>query len=138
MVLLGKLYWITSLLGHLFSMCEKIAHAEAESFWLFHLLMAHFRDHFVRSLDRDRMSGIGSTIARMNFRLRQFDEDLWHNLEEKGIAPEYYSFRWLTVLCTQEFEVPDVWRIWDSVLADTGGIEKDYDFLLDFGCAMVW
>ncbi|KAG0044755.1 hypothetical protein BGZ83_009969 [Gryganskiella cystojenkinii] len=113
------------------------AHAEAESFWLFHLLMAHFRDHFVRSLDRDRMSGIGSTIARMNFRLRQFDEDLWQNLEEKGIAPEYYSFRWLTVLCTQEFEVPDVWRIWDSVLADTGGIEKDYDFLLDFGCAMV-
>ncbi|GJJ78955.1 hypothetical protein EMPS_11314 [Entomortierella parvispora] len=113
------------------------AHAEAESFWLFHLLMAHFRDHFVRSLDRDRMSGIGSTIARMNFRLRQFDEDLWQNLEDKGIAPEYYSFRWLTVLCTQEFEVPDVWRIWDSVLADIGGVEKDYDFLLDFGCAMV-
>ncbi|KAF9194134.1 hypothetical protein BGZ50_006613, partial [Haplosporangium sp. Z 11] len=113
------------------------AHAEAESFWLFHLLMAHFRDHFVRSLDRDRVSGIGSTIARMNLRLRQFDEDLWRNLEDKGIAPEYYSFRWLTVLCTQEFEVPDVWRIWDSILADTGGIEKDHDFLLDFGCAMV-
>ncbi|KAG0072093.1 hypothetical protein BGZ89_008180 [Linnemannia elongata] len=113
------------------------AHAEAESFWLFHLLMAHFRDHFVRSLDRDRVSGIGSTIARMNGRLRHFDEDLWQDLEEKGIAPEYYSFRWLTVLCTQEFEVPDVWRIWDSVLADTGGVEKDYDFLLDFGCAMV-
>ncbi|KFH66539.1 hypothetical protein MVEG_07064 [Podila verticillata NRRL 6337] len=113
------------------------AHAEAESFWLFHLLMAHFRDHFVRSLDRDRTSGIGSTIARMNFRLRQFDEYLWQNLEDKGIAPEYYSFRWLTVLCTQEFEVPDVWRIWDSVLADTGGMERDYDFLLDFGCAMV-
>ncbi|KAF9918781.1 hypothetical protein BX616_005790 [Lobosporangium transversale] len=113
------------------------AHAEAESFWLFHLLMAHFRDHFVRSLDRDRTSGIGSTIARMNFRLRQFNEQLWQNLEDKGIAPEYYSFRWLTVLCTQEFEMPDVWRIWDSILADTGGIEKDYDFLLDFGCAMV-
>ncbi|KAF9926067.1 hypothetical protein FBU30_004288 [Linnemannia zychae] len=114
------------------------AHAEAESFWLFHLLMAHFRDHFVRSLDRDRVSGIGSSIARMNLRLKQFDEELWQDLEEKGIAPEYYSFRWLTVLCTQEFEVPDVWRIWDSVLADTGGVEKDYDFLLDLGCAMVW
>ncbi|KAG0341323.1 hypothetical protein BG004_006066 [Podila humilis] len=113
------------------------AHAEAESFWLFHLMMAHFRDHFVRSLDRDRTSGIGSTIARMNLRLRQFDEYLWQNLEEKGIAPEYYSFRWLTVLCTQEFEVPDVWRIWDSIFADTGGVERDYDFLLDFGCAMV-
>ncbi|KAF9357810.1 hypothetical protein BGX26_003029 [Mortierella sp. AD094] len=113
------------------------AHAEAESFWLFHLLMAHFRDHFVRSLDRDRTSGIGSTIARMNSRLRRFDEHLWQNLEDKGIAPEYYSFRWLTVLFTQEFEVPDVWRIWDSVLADTGGVERDYDFLLDFGCAMV-
>ncbi|KAG0007145.1 hypothetical protein BGZ65_003665, partial [Modicella reniformis] len=113
------------------------AHAEAESFWLFHLLMAHFRDHFVRSLDRDRTSGIGSSIARMNARLRQFDEQLWRNLEGKGIAPEYYGFRWLTVLCTQEFEMPDVWRIWDTILADTGGVERDYDFLLDFGCAMV-
>ncbi|KAF9347282.1 hypothetical protein BGX34_003256 [Mortierella sp. NVP85] len=113
------------------------AHAEAESFWLFHLLMAHFRDHFVRSLDRDRTSGIGSSIARMNSRLRQFDEQIWQNLEGKGIAPEYYGFRWLTVLCTQEFEMPDVWRIWDSILADTGGVERDYDFLLDFGCAMV-
>ncbi|KAF9438625.1 hypothetical protein BGZ76_006370 [Entomortierella beljakovae] len=113
------------------------AHAEAESFWLFHLLMSHSRDHFVRSLDRDRTSGIGSTIARMNLRLKEFDEQLWRNLEEKGIAPEYYSFRWLTVLFTQEFEVPDVWRIWDSVLADTCGEEKQDDFLLDFGCAMV-
>src|SRR5690606_41938709 len=74
-----------------------VAHAEAESFWLFHLLMAHFRDHFVRSLDRDRVSGIGSTIARMNLRLRQIDEELWWQLNDKGIAPEYYSFRWLTV-----------------------------------------
>ncbi|KAG0235553.1 hypothetical protein BGX31_004213 [Mortierella sp. GBA43] len=113
------------------------AHAEAESFWLFHLLMAHFRDHFVRSLDRDRTSGIGSSIARMNSRLKQFDEQLWKNLEGKAIAPEYYAFRWLTVLCTQEFEMPDVWRIWDSVLSDTGGPERDYDFLLDLGCAMV-
>ncbi|KAF9114441.1 hypothetical protein BGX27_010828 [Mortierella sp. AM989] len=72
----------------------------------------------------------------MNSRLRQFDEHLWQNLEDKGIAPEYYTFRWLTVLFTQEFEMPDVWRIWDSVLADTGGVERDYDFLLDFGCAM--
>ncbi|KAF9975851.1 hypothetical protein BGZ73_000302 [Actinomortierella ambigua] len=116
---------------------ESRAHAEAESFWLFHNMMAHFRDHFVRSLDRDRLSGIGSTIARMNQRLRQHDEELWQNLEDKGIAPEYYSFRWLTVLCTQEFDVPDVWRIWDSVLADTGGPGRDYDFLLDFCCAMV-
>ncbi|KAF9166472.1 hypothetical protein DFQ26_007760 [Actinomortierella ambigua] len=89
------------------------------------------------SRDRDRVSGIGSTIARMNQRLWQHDEELWENLEDKGIAPEYYSFRWLTVLCTQEFDVPDVWRIWDSILADTGGPGRDYEFLLDFSCAMV-
>ncbi len=34
------------------------------------------------------------------------------------VAPFFYSFRWLTLLLSQEFELPDVLRLWDSFFAD--------------------
>jgi hypothetical protein len=50
-----------------------------------------------------------------------------------GLAPQFYSFRWITLLLSQEFELPDgtrviqctvmmfvrtVMRLWDSLFAD--------------------
>ncbi|CAG8440304.1 2077_t:CDS:10 [Acaulospora morrowiae] len=115
------------------------AHAEADSFFVFTLMMSHIRDHFVRSLDMDDKTGIGHTMMKMNRRLRTFEPELWADLERKSLHPTYYSFRWLTVMLSQEFALPDVIRLWDSILADhddeetTGGFE----FLLDFSCAML-
>jgi len=34
------------------------------------------------------------------------------------VDARYYSFRWLSLFLTQEFELPDVLRLWDSFLAD--------------------
>lgn len=42
-------------------------------------------------------------------------------------------FRWISLILSQEFPLPDVVRIWDSVLAD----EKRFDFLLYICCAMI-
>ncbi|CAG8588826.1 15267_t:CDS:2 [Funneliformis mosseae] len=94
------------------------AHAEADSFFVFTLLMAHIRDHFVRSLDSDEATGIGHTMKKLNRRLKTYALDLWRDLEIKSLYPTYYSFRWLTVMLTQEFALPDVIRLWDSILAD--------------------
>ena len=41
--------------------------------------------------------------------------------------------RWLTLMLSQEFALPDVLRIWDSLLAD----ETRSDFLIDVCTAMV-
>ncbi|CAF4351510.1 unnamed protein product, partial [Rotaria magnacalcarata] len=46
----------------------------------------------------------------------------------------FYAFRWLTLLLSQEFHLPDVLRIWDSLFVDH---EKYLDFLLYICCAMV-
>lgn len=43
------------------------------------------------------------------------------------------TFRWISLILSQEFPLPDVVRIWDSVLAD----EKRFDFLLYICCAMI-
>ena len=42
-------------------------------------------------------------------------------------------FRWLTLMLSQEFPLPDVLRIWDSLLSD----ETRSDFLIDVSTAMI-
>ncbi|XP_054249256.1 TBC1 domain family member 13 isoform X2 [Indicator indicator] len=53
--------------------------------------------------------------------------------QEQNIKPQFFAFRWLTLLLSQEFLLPDVIRIWDSLFADA----KRFDFLLLVCCAML-
>ena len=48
---------------------------------------------------------------------------------------KYFSHfrRWLTLMLSQEFPLPDVLRIWDSLLSD----ETRSDFLIDVCTAMI-
>jgi hypothetical protein len=42
-------------------------------------------------------------------------------------------FRWITLLLSQEFPLPDVLRIWDTLFSD----ESRFDFLIYVCCAMI-
>lgn len=44
-----------------------------------------------------------------------------------------FETRWLTLLLSQEFPLPDVMRIWDSLFAD----ENRFSFLIHICCAMI-
>jgi len=37
------------------------------------------------------------------------------------VNPQFFAFRWITLLLTQEFPFPDAVRIWDTLLADPRG-----------------
>ncbi|KAH6596201.1 hypothetical protein BASA50_005242 [Batrachochytrium salamandrivorans] len=126
---------------------ESRAHAEADSFFLFTALMSEFRDHFIRHLDNvtERASkvsacsassldsaslaahqvsehtqetGIGESMNRLWRLLHQVDPELHKNLNQKKLEPVFFSFRWLSVLFTQEFSLPDIIRVWDALFAD--------------------
>lgn len=64
--------------------------------------------------------------------LKERDPLLFAYLEEQQMRPQFYSFRWLTLLLSQEFALPDVIRVWDSLFAD----ESRFDFLIYVCCAM--
>ena len=49
--------------------------------------------------------------------LQEVDAELVASLEEKQLKPEFFAFRWITVLLSQEFALPDVIRLWDSLFA---------------------
>ncbi|XP_063607171.1 TBC1 domain family member 13-like [Penaeus indicus] len=92
--------------------------AEADCFWCFISLMGEIRDFFIRTLDESE-SGIGAMMNRLMANLRQHDHQLWDRLRVQELKPQFFSFRWLTLLLSQEFDLPDVIRVWDSLFADS-------------------
>ncbi|EPS69078.1 hypothetical protein M569_05686, partial [Genlisea aurea] len=114
---------------------ENVAYAEADSFFCFVELLSSVRDNFVQQLDNS-VVGIRATISRLSQLLKEQDEELWRHLEitTKVVKPEFYAFRWITLLLTQEFKFSESVLIWDALLSDPGGVQ---DTLLRVCCAML-
>ncbi|XP_043214609.1 TBC1 domain family member 13-like isoform X2 [Amphibalanus amphitrite] len=107
-------------------------HAEADTFGVFTNLMSEIRDFFIKTLD-DSHSGINFRLRLLMERLHHHDPHLAVRLKVQQLYPQYFAFRWMTLLLSQEFTLPDVIRIWDSLFAD----EKRFDFLTEVCCAMM-
>lgn len=53
-------------------------------------------------------------------------------LQNVQVDPQFYAFRWITLLLTQEFSFHTVLRIWDALLSHPFGIQVFlYFFLID-------
>ncbi|KAK8365084.1 hypothetical protein V6Z12_A02G027500 [Gossypium hirsutum] len=110
------------------------ANAEADTFFCFVELLSGFRDHFCQQLDNSNV-GIRSTITRLSQLLKEHDEELWRHLEvTTKVNPQFYAFRWITLLLTQEFNFADSLHIWDTLLSDPEG---PLETLLRVCCAML-
>ncbi|XP_068695317.1 TBC1 domain family member 13-like isoform X1 [Montipora foliosa] len=125
--IIGPLYYVFSSDPN----AEWQEHVEADAFFCFTNLMSEIRDNFIKSLD-DSECGIGSMMKSVRRLLKERDPLLFSYLEEQQMRPQFYSFRWLTLLLSQEFALPDVIRVWDSLFAD----ESRFDFLIYVCCAM--
>ncbi|GJX79929.1 TBC1 domain family member 13-like protein isoform X1 [Tanacetum coccineum] len=110
------------------------ANAEADTFFCFVELLSGFRDYFCQQLDNS-IVGIRSAISRMSQLLKQHDEELWRHLEvTTKVNPQFYAFRWITLLLTQEFNFTDSLHIWDTLLSNPEGPQET---LLRVCCAML-
>jgi len=107
-------------------------HAEADSFFCFTHLMGEIKDNFLKTLD-DSACGIGHDMSQLIELLKRSDSELAEDLEKKHIKPQFFAFRWITLLLSQEFNLPDVIRLWDSLFADP----DRFDFLIQVCCAML-
>ncbi|KAJ4968091.1 hypothetical protein NE237_014792 [Protea cynaroides] len=113
---------------------ENAASAEADTFFCFVELLSGFRDNFCQKLDNS-VVGIRSTITKLSTLLKEHDEELWRHLEvTTKVNPQFYAFRWITLLLTQEFNFADIIHIWDSLLSDPEGPQET---LLRICCAML-
>lgn len=72
----------------------------------------------------DSEAGIQAALSKFSTSLRHFDNQLALSLDEIGLKPHMYAFRWIATLLTQEFAFPDVVRLWDALLSDSDGRES--------------
>uniref|UniRef100_A0A0E0DD83 Rab-GAP TBC domain-containing protein n=1 Tax=Oryza meridionalis TaxID=40149 RepID=A0A0E0DD83_9ORYZ len=108
--------------------------AEPDAFFCFVELLSGFRDNFCKQLDNS-VVGIRSTISKLSQLLKRHDEELWRHLEVvTKVNPQFYAFRWITLLLTQEFKFRDCIHIWDALLGDPEGPQAT---LLRICCAML-
>ena len=80
--------------------------------------MSDIRDFFIKTLDEFE-TGINRIMQDLMSRLKKIDQAVYARIVEQDIKPQFYLFRWLTLMLTQEFALPDVLRIWDSLLTDS-------------------
>eukprot|EP00906_Rhabdomonas_costata_P015881 RCo022766 len=91
---------------------------EADSFFVFSAVMAHLRSVFVREMDVSG-EGIQACLSNLDTLLARCDPELHHSLASKRLGHQLFAFKWVTLLFSQDFALPDVLRIWDSLFADS-------------------
>lgn len=110
------------------------ASAEADTFFCFAELVSGFKNNYCKHLDNSQV-GIRSTLSKLSQLLKKHDEELWRHMEViTKVYPQYYAFRWITLLLTMEFSFNVCIHIWDAILADPEGPP---DTLLRICCAML-
>lgn len=107
-------------------------YAEADAFYCFTSLMSEIRDSFVRSLDMDSL-GLHGKMQTVSQLLERLIPEVARHLLELNVQPYYYAMKWVMLLFTQDFELPDIMRLWDSFLAD----EQRFQFFYYACIAMI-
>ena len=85
-----------------------------------------------QTLDKTE-TGITGIMVRFMDTLKARDFQTHARLQEQDLKPQFFAFRWLTLMLSQEFALPDVLRIWDSLLSD----ETRCDLLIEVCVAMI-
>ena len=112
--------------------------------------MSDIRDFFIKTLD-DSSTGIQAMMDRLRTRISEVDPEVEKQLARQGIKMQYFAFRlvrlvslitnlqtsyprWLSLMLSQEFSLPDVLTLWDALLTD----ESRTSLLINICCSMVF
>lgn len=111
--IVGPLYFVFANDGD----AEWAEFAEPDAYYCFQLLMSEIKDNFIKTLDNSNC-GIGWAMNQFCERLHSVDSRLYdHLVTDLAIKPQFFAFRWLSLLLSQEFPLPDVITIWDAVFS---------------------
>ncbi len=95
---------------------------EADSYYCFEKLMDEIKDIYIRSKDNTE-TGIQTRIKNLNKLLKIQDREVYDHFVGYRVEIQYFVFRWYSLFLTQEFEMPDILRLWDSILSEDDKFE---------------
>jgi hypothetical protein len=61
--------------------------------------MGEIRDFFIKSLD-EAECGINGMMSKLGEELKNNDTEVWFQLQQQELCPQYYSFRYGLLHCT--------------------------------------
>ncbi|THH18480.1 hypothetical protein EW146_g2513 [Bondarzewia mesenterica] len=114
---------------------QELAHAEADTFWLFEAMVGEFAE-------LEDEEGGNEWMKKFGERLAWADPDLLADLHAKGLDPSlpHYSYRWLAPILTHTLPLPSVLCIWDALFSQpmtTRHACPKLDYLLDVCTSML-
>lgn len=93
-------------------------YVEEDAYFCFATLMTEVKGNFVRSLDM-QPEGLAGKLGVFRELLERLVPNLSLHLFSLQIEPHYYALKWITLLLSQDFDLPDTLRLWDSFLSDS-------------------
>ena len=108
---------------------QPIDDIEADSFWCFFNLMNVFRELFDKNEDK-KEHGILAKATRLKMMLKVVDKNLFEYLNKIGFDFTIITFRWISLLFSQDFLMVDILRIWDFILCSDNKYHNCYYFSL--------
>ena len=95
---------------------DSLKYIEHDSYGAFENLMETIKDIFIKKKDNTK-TGINERLKNIEYLLEIYDYKLYNHFKKNKIEIQLYGIKWFTLLFTQNFEMPDILRIWDSILS---------------------
>ena len=108
---------------------EPIDDIEADAFWCFYNLMCIFRELFNKKEDKNE-HGISAKTERLKKMLKIVDKNLYEYLINIKFDFSLLTFKWISLMFSQDFFMIDLLRIWDFLLSSDNKYQNCYYFSL--------
>ncbi len=95
--------------------CEKCI--ESDAFFVFESLMVELKDWFNSKMDHEP-TGVRAQLKHIAELVERNKKKVWAVIQDKGVDITIFTIRWQMLLLCQDFLMPEVTRLWDSLLSD--------------------
>lgn len=102
---------------------------EADVFYCFQEIMKHLELWFV-----DNYINVPNKIREFEKLLQQRDEAVYNAIKKNNIDFNFFLFRWCSLCFSQEYEIPEILRIWDSAFSSGKNLS---DFFMYYSLAIL-
>ena len=105
---------------------------EADTFWSFSALMEDIKKYFININNKEK-GGICDKINLFELMISKIHKDIFIKFQNNKIRIFHFAFRWINLFFSQQFILPDLIRIWDTIFCE----EDRYYFVYYFGLAIL-
>ena len=100
---------------------------EADAFWSFSILMDGIKEMFIKEKDNDK-GGIFNKIEIFEKLIEKLDKSLYKHFKKLDVKMTHFSFRWFNLFFGQDFIIPDILRLWDTIFSEQDKFYFTYFF----------